>query len=205
MRAGVDSTAFARLLVAIHQAVKPAVSILDGIMALEGEGPGKGGKPRHIGVLMGSCDTFALDTAVCRMIGIDYESVPVLKIAREINLLGSCEIDGVLPVVNDFHLPETGRLIFGPRFLHNFLRRHTMALPVCDNHLCKLCNQCWTICPAKAITALEAGIAFDYGKCIRCYCCIEVCPHAALHSRETAGGKIINKIINAGHNQKTHH
>jgi Pyruvate/2-oxoacid:ferredoxin oxidoreductase delta subunit len=190
-------------LVAIHQAVKPAVSILDGIMALEGEGPGKGGKPRHIGVLMGSCNSFSLDTAVCRMIGIDYESVPVLKIAREINLLGSCEIDGVLPVVNDFHLPETGGLIFGPRFLHNFLRRHTMALPVCENHLCKLCNQCWTICPAKAITALESGIAFDYGKCIRCYCCIEVCPHAALHSRETAGGKIINKLINAGHHQKT--
>ena len=71
MRAGVDTMAFARLLVAIHQAVRPTVSILDGILALEGEGPGKRGKPRKIGVLMGSCDTFALDMAVCKMIGMD--------------------------------------------------------------------------------------------------------------------------------------
>ena len=202
MRAGVDSMAFARLLVAIHQAVRPTVSILDGILALQGEGPGKGGKPRHVGVLMGSCDAFALDTAVCRMLGIDYQSVPVLKIASEIKLLNSCEVEGELPTVNDFELPQTGGLIFGPRFLHNFLRRHTMSLPVCDNHLCKLCSECWTICPAQAITSLEAGVEFDYQKCIRCYCCIEVCPHKALHSRETIGGKIIRKIIDGGHNSQ---
>jgi uncharacterized protein (DUF362 family)/Pyruvate/2-oxoacid:ferredoxin oxidoreductase delta subunit len=200
MRAGVDSMAFARLLVAIHQVVRPTVSILDGILALEGEGPGKSGKPRHIGVLMGSCDSFALDTTVCRMLGIDYKSVPVLKIAKEINLINSCEVDGDLPTVYDFELPQTGGLIFGPRFLHNFLRRHTMPLPVCDNDLCKLCSKCWTICPAQAIKPLDVGIEFDYQKCIRCYCCIEVCPHKALHSRETIGGKIIRKFIDGGHN-----
>ena len=194
MRAGVDPMAFARLLVAIHQAVRPTVSILDGILALQGEGPGKGGKPRHIGVLMGSCDSFALDTAVCRMLGIDYKNVPVLKIAAEINLIDSCEVEGELPTVYDFELPPTGGLIFGPRFLHNFLRRHTMPLPVCDNNLCKLCSECWTICPAHAIQSLEAGVKFDYQKCIRCYCCIEVCPHKALHSKETIGGKIIRKV-----------
>jgi uncharacterized protein (DUF362 family)/Pyruvate/2-oxoacid:ferredoxin oxidoreductase delta subunit len=196
MRAGVDSMAFARLLTAIHQAVQPTVSILDGIMALEGEGPGKSGKPRHIGVLMGSCDSFALDTAVCRMLGIDYQSVPVLKIAKEINLINSWEVEGDLPSVYDFELPQTGGLIFGPRFLHNFLRRHTMPLPVCDNHLCKQCGQCWTICPAQAIQSLEAGVEFDYQKCIRCYCCIEICPHGALHSRETIGGKVVRNLIN---------
>ena len=200
MRAGVDSMAFARLLVAIHQAVRPSVSILDGILALEGEGPGKGGKPRHIGVLIGSCDSFALDTAVCRMLGIDCKSVPVLKIASEINLINSCEVEGELPTVYDFELPQTGGLIFGPRFLHNFLRRHTLPLPVCDNHLCELCSKCWTICPAQAIKSLEAGIEFDYQKCIRCYCCIEVCPHKALHSKETISGKIIRKFIDGRHN-----
>ena len=202
MRAGVDSMEFARLLVAIHQAVRPTVSILDGIMALEGEGPGKGGKPRHLGVLMGSCDSFALDTAVCGILGIDYKSVPVLKIAAEINLINTCEVEGELPNVFDFEMPQTGGLIFGPRFMHNFLRRHTMSLPVCDNHLCKLCSECWTICPAQAIKSLEAGVEFDYKKCIRCYCCIEVCPYAALLSRETIGGKIIRKFIDSGHNHQ---
>lgn len=200
IRAGVDSMAFARLLVAIHQAVRPTVSILDGILALQGEGPGKGGKPRHIGVLMGSCDSFALDTAVCRMLGIDVKSVPILNVAGEIDLINSCEVEGDLPTVYDFELPQPGGLVFGPRFMHNFLRRHTMPLPVCDKDLCKLCSKCWTICPAQAIKSLEVGVEFDYQKCIRCYCCIEVCPHAALHSRETIGGKIIRKFIDGGHN-----
>lgn len=97
MRAGVDTMAFARLLVAIHQAVKPTVSILDGILALEGEGPGKRGRPRKVGVLMGSDNSFALDMAVCKMIGVPYENVPPLKNARNDQLIPSLEIDGTLP------------------------------------------------------------------------------------------------------------
>ena len=197
-----STQAFARLLVNIHQAVRPGISILDGVLALEGEGPGKGGKPRHIGVLMGSCDSFALDMAVCNMIGINYESLPILKIARETGILPSCEIEGDLPRVFDFDLPAAQGLIFGPRLLHNFMRRHTQPLPVCDDSLCKLCSQCWTICPAKAIKPREDGIDFDYEKCIRCYCCIEVCPHGALQTKETIGGKIVSLLIDRNHSHK---
>lgn len=195
MRAGTDTMAFARLLVAVHQTVRPTISILDGILALEGEGPGKRGNPRNIGIIMGSCDTFALDMAVCKMIGIDYEMMPVLKVAKENNFIPSCEIDGSLSLISDFALPAAEGLIFGPRFLHNFLRRHTMALPVCEDSLCELCSQCWTMCPAQAITPLAKTIEFDYNKCIRCYCCIEICPYGALHSRETIGGKIVRNLI----------
>jgi uncharacterized protein (DUF362 family)/Pyruvate/2-oxoacid:ferredoxin oxidoreductase delta subunit len=195
MRAGVDAMAFARLLVGIHQTVTPTVSILDGILALEGEGPGKAGKPRSIGILMGSCNTFALDMAVCKMIGLEYAAVPTLKVAQEDKLIVDCVVDGNLPAVPDFVLPGKERIVFGPRFLQNFLRKHTQPLPVCDSKLCQICGKCWTICPAKAITALEAGIEFDYAKCIRCYCCIEICPYAALRSKETVGGKVIRKMI----------
>jgi ferredoxin len=129
------------------------------------------------------------------MIGIDYESMPVLKVAKENNLLSSFSIDGTFPLVSNFKLPEAAGIIFGPGFLHNFLRRHTTPLPVCEDNLCQLCNQCWTICPAQAIQSLEAGVEFDYQKCIRCYCCIEICPHGALHSRETIGGKVMRRLI----------
>jgi uncharacterized protein (DUF362 family)/Pyruvate/2-oxoacid:ferredoxin oxidoreductase delta subunit len=196
MRAGTDTMAFARLLVAIHQAVCPTVSILDGILALEGEGPGKRGKPRNIGIIMGSGNTFALDMAVCKMIEIDYESMPVLKVAKENNLLSPFSIDGKLPAISNFNLPEAEGIIFGPSFLHNFLRRHTMPLPVCEDNLCQLCSQCWTMCPAQAIKSFPDRIEFDYKKCIRCYCCIEICPYGALHSRETIGGKIVRNLIN---------
>jgi uncharacterized protein (DUF362 family)/Pyruvate/2-oxoacid:ferredoxin oxidoreductase delta subunit len=195
LRAGVDKMAFARLLVAIHQAVKPTVSVLDGILAMEGEGPGKGGKPREIGVLMGSCNTFALDMAVCRMIGINPERVPVLKAAREDNLLEPWTLDGALPAVPDFALPDSAEIVFGPRIFQNFLRRHTLALPVGDDRLCRFCGQCRTICPAQAIKLPdEKRIEFDYEKCIRCYCCIEVCPHGVLRAKETAGGRLMRYL-----------
>jgi uncharacterized protein (DUF362 family)/Pyruvate/2-oxoacid:ferredoxin oxidoreductase delta subunit len=195
MRAGVDTMGFARLLIAIHQAVKPTVSILDGILGLEGEGPGKRGKPRRIGVLMGSCDSFCLDMAVCKMLGVNPDKAPILKIAAENNLIPPYEIDGVLPIFDNFQLPGMEAIVFGPRFLHNFLRQHTLALPVCDDNLCEFCGKCWTICPAQAIKPLAHNIEFNYTKCIRCYCCIEVCPYAALHSRESMGSKIMRKMI----------
>jgi uncharacterized protein (DUF362 family)/Pyruvate/2-oxoacid:ferredoxin oxidoreductase delta subunit len=196
MRAGVDTEAFARLLVAIHQAVRPAVSILDGILALEGEGPGKRGIPRKIGVLMGSNDSFALDMAVCKMIGVPHNNMPMLKVARDNQLLPSWNIDGTTPPVHNFQLPGIAHPIFGPVFFQNFLRRHTLARPVCDQPLCKLCGQCWTICPACAITEKDKALEFNYGKCIRCYCCLEVCPYGALHSEETLGGRLTRKLIN---------
>jgi ferredoxin len=101
----------------------------------------------------------------------------------------------VLPSVTNFQLPGMAEIVFGPRFLHNFLRKHTLPLPVCDDNLCELCSKCWTICPAQAITPLARNIEFNYTKCIRCYCCIEVCPCAALHSRESLGSKIMRKLI----------
>ena len=196
MRAGVDTEAFARLLVSIHQGVRPAVSILDGILAMEGDGPGKGGTPRHIGVLVGSNDAFALDMVVCEMLGVYYENVPTLKIAYADRLIPSFDIDGVMPRVGKFLLPAGGPLIFGPAVLQNFLRRHTVALPVCDPSLCDLCGKCRKICPAAAIYESTGKIEFDYKKCIRCYCCIEVCPAGALRARESLGGKITRKLMN---------
>jgi uncharacterized protein (DUF362 family)/Pyruvate/2-oxoacid:ferredoxin oxidoreductase delta subunit len=195
LRAGVDTLAFASLLVAIHQAVQPTVSIMDGIVALEGEGPGKRGIPRKIGILMGSDNSFALDMAVCQMIGVPHRNMPMLKVAQDNQLLPSLEIDGTLPQVSNFQLPGAENLIFGPVFFQNFLRRHTLAKPVCDQPLCKLCSKCWTICPAQAIAETTDKIEFDYGKCIRCYCCIEVCPYGALHSQETLGGRLTRKLI----------
>lgn len=196
MRAGVDTMAFARLLVAIHQAVAPTVSILDGILALEGDGPGKGGKPRKLDVLIGSDNSFALDMVVCEMVGVYYENVPPLKIGYNEQLIPAFDIDGIMPKISHFQLPGGSRLVFGPKVIQNFLRRHTMAQPVCVGALCQMCGQCWTICPAKAIDDARNKIVFDYNKCIRCYCCVEVCPFGALKCEETLGGRITRRLIN---------
>jgi uncharacterized protein (DUF362 family)/Pyruvate/2-oxoacid:ferredoxin oxidoreductase delta subunit len=192
MRAGVDRQAFARLIALIGRNLRPAVNILDGILAMEGQGPGTGGVPRELGIVVAGRDPFAVDRAVCRMVGLDPEELPVLKAAREMGFPApEAEIDGFLPAIPDFRLPHLTSLIYGPKFLHGFIRRQVLQRPICDLAACRMCGECWKICPAGAITPEEKPLSFNYDRCIRCYCCIEVCPFAALETAETITGRII--------------
>jgi uncharacterized protein (DUF362 family)/Pyruvate/2-oxoacid:ferredoxin oxidoreductase delta subunit len=192
MRAGVDRQAFARLIAGIGRTLRPAFNILDGILAMEGQGPGMGGVPRELGVVLAGRDAFAVDRVVCRMLALDPEQVPVLKAAREMGFPApEAELDGSLPAIRDFRLPRLTSLVYGPKFLQGFIRRQVLQRPVCDPVVCRMCGECWKICPADAITPEEKPLCFDYDRCIRCYCCIEVCPFGALDTAETLAGRIV--------------
>jgi uncharacterized protein (DUF362 family)/Pyruvate/2-oxoacid:ferredoxin oxidoreductase delta subunit len=192
MRAGINHEFFARLLVQICRAVSPALTLMDGILAMEGEGPGKSGKPRHLGVLMGSTDTVALDRTVCALVGMDPDALPTNRAARELGLTGGdIEIDGELPEVLHYTVPgmrPAGRLT-------SLLRNRLIRKPVADDKACELCGECWKYCPAKAIAGKDSRLRFDYGKCIRCFCCLEVCPHGALRIQESIPARLVRTLI----------
>ncbi|RME63756.1 MAG: DUF362 domain-containing protein, partial [Nitrospirae bacterium] len=140
-RTGVDRMHFARLLVRIAKTIGPKINILDGVWALEGQGPGKRGTPKHLGLLMASDDPFAIDWAVCRMIGLKPEDLLTLKVAIEEGIITEePEIEGQLPEVRDFQLPEITSLVFGPSFLRGFLRRHLTQRPTVEPPKCTLCG-----------------------------------------------------------------
>lgn len=195
-RTGVDREMFARLLLRIYRAIGKSVTLLDGVLAMEGQGPGKSGIPRHIGVLMASTDAVALDITICRLLEIDPDSLLTNRMAAEMGFVSSnIIVDGEFPVINDFRMPEITPLVFGPKRLHGFMRRHLVQKPLCNESLCRLCGECWKYCPARAITAQKKRLRFDYDACIRCYCCIEVCPHGALSAVETVYGRMARKIL----------
>ncbi len=194
-RTGVNRELFASLLVRIYKAISPAVTIFDGILAMEGEGPGKSGTPRDIGIIAGSNNAIALDITICEILGIDPYSVFTNKAARDLEHIPEhIEILGDVPVIKDFRVPDIVPLVFGPKILHGFMRRHLVQRPIPDASLCRTCGQCWKYCPAKAIWRERGQIRIDYEKCIRCYCCIEVCPHAALRTKEPLLGKAVRKL-----------
>lgn len=195
VRAGVDRALFARLLVQIYQAIKPAITIIDGIWALEGQGPGKSGTPRRLGVMIGSPDAIEADRAVCRMLGLNPDMLPTNRAAMELGLLSETGyINGDFHIINDFKFPVLGPLTFGPKQLQKFMRKYLIQRPVVDDHLCKRCEECIHYCPAKAIRPFKDRIGFDYDQCIRCYCCIEICPYGALRAKEPLTGKIIRRL-----------
>jgi uncharacterized protein (DUF362 family) len=196
-RVGIDRDMFASLLVKINQAINPDITIIDGILAMQGQGPGKRGEPRHLGVIMGSSNALAIDIAVCQMLGIDPLLLPTNNVAFKQGLIDKdINLDNDLPEIRDFKLPEMTPLVFGPERYHSFMRRHLVQRPECDDSLCRLCGDCQKYCPARAITGdRKRKIHFNYDKCIRCYCCIEICPHGALRARETLLGKIIRTLL----------
>ncbi len=195
LRAGVDRDMFARLLVQIYAVVKPSVTILDGILAMQGQGPGRSGKPRELNVLMASDNALALDMAVCRMFGLGPDELPTNRMASKMGLVPEYHIEGQLPQIDDFRLPLMIPLVFGPRRFHKFLRKYVTQRPVVKAALCRSCGECSKYCPAKAITPEKNCVVFDYDKCIRCYCCIEVCPHGALETKDTLAGKAFRKMF----------
>ena len=198
MRAGVEQQVFAKLLVRICETLHPTFNILDGILALEGAGPGRGGSPKELGVMLGGSDPFAVDLAVCRMIGLNPALSPVLKASTEMGRSAmTAEIDGSLPVIQGFRLPQLTHLVYGPRCLQGFIRRQLLQRPVCSAAKCRMCGECWKLCPANAIRPEGQLRGFDYDRCIRCYCCIEVCPSGALRPVETIAGRIARRVAAA--------
>ncbi len=192
MRTGVDRHLFGRLIVSIHQAVRPAYTIVDGILAMQGQGPGKSGSPRELGLLFGGRDAHAVDHAICLQVGLDPDQLETQRNARQMGVYdGQVHINGDLNILDDFRFPALGSLTMGPPSLGRFMRRFAIQQPVADNQTCKLCGECWKYCPAKAITHTDRGISFDTEACIRCYCCLEVCPHAAIRAKKPVLGRII--------------
>ena len=194
-RAGTDREMFARLLVQIYNAVSPTMTIIDGILALEGQGPGKSGTPRELNLLAGSQNAIAADMAISSVLGLEEpQDLLTNRAARELGLVPEeIHVHGKFNILSDFNFPEMGSMVTGPGILHGFMRKHVLQKPVSDNLKCKLCGECWRYCPVKAIDHHIKGIRFNYDTCIRCYCCLEICPYGAITIRKPLLGKIFLK------------
>ena len=186
-KAGMDRIFFARMLVEVHHAVDPDLTILDSILAMEGDGPGAGGTPRHIGLLAAATDAVALDRTMLDIVGGDPDNFFILHAAAEtgvgetdparIRVLGD---DAARFTQRDFRFPKTGKVMVGPKVLQRFILNNFTSKPVEDRSKCTLCNKCIEICPTEIITVKNGKLAFNYDKCIRCFCCVEVCPEGAM-------------------------
>ena len=192
LRAGENPGLFARLVVEIAYSFRPGLIVADGVIAMEGNGPGSG-DPRPLGVIVAGDDPSAVDAVLCRLVGFAPEAVPTLAAARELGLgapdLEKVEVFGERledAAVKDFR-PATnspGAQGIGlPGFLQRLLKGAFTSKPVIDLGRCKLCGECATICPPKAIALDRAARKFpviDRRACIRCFCCQEVCPYKAI-------------------------
>lgn len=184
--------AFARMLIELARTVRPQLTLIDAVDCMEGNGP-SAGRVRHMGLLLASRDPFSQDDYAARLMGIAPDSVPILRIAREMGLARPEEIEllGDEPAPQKpFLLPDAVRIDFMTalparlrepvgRALARFLR----PWPAVDQAKCVGCGKCAQSCPAHII-AVEGGKArIARRNCIACFCCQELCPAKAVYVR----------------------
>ena len=111
MEAGKNAERFGEMLVETAKAISPNLTIIDGIIAHEGNGP-SGGQPRELGMLGASTDVFALDRAVIEILKVDPRLVPTLAAQVRLGLcqnLSEIRFPYSSPEelsVNDWQLPD---------------------------------------------------------------------------------------------------
>ncbi len=183
---------FFSLITDLCSYVKSVFTVMDGISMMEGDGPSNGTpKPAH--VLLGARDPFALDEIALQLIGFQREEVLTAKIAwdkgytsrEEIVVLGQPVEDSV---IKDVKKPNIQSITFEkkiPAFLNRWIRSFLNPAPQIVEDRCILCGNCATICPAQVLkTKGNKMILTDSKKCIKCYCCHEMCPKDAIYIRK---------------------
>ncbi len=194
---------FATMLVDINTFIKPRLYIMDGIVAMEGNGP-RNGKSRPMNVLLFSTDPVAMDSVACKMIDLNPEFVPTSKPGEKAGL-GTYHYENIEVageniesfIVKDFQVTRKPPIPTTEGFFRAFLKNQLTPRPVINMAKCTSCGTCIKMCPVGP-TALdwmrnEAGKSpkHNYNRCIRCYCCQETCPEGAITIRSPFLGRLI--------------
>ena len=193
-----SADSFARMLIDLNKCVAPKLYVMDGILAMEGNGPGSG-DPVPMNVLLMSTDPVALDSVFSRLVYLKPEMVPTNYHGEKMGLgtwkeeeIARLTPDGKISMAEavkkygnpDFHVDRT-------EVRKNIWTRMAGALkvfqkkPYIDADKCVRCGICVQSCPVpgKAVDFRKGKgklPVYDYRKCIRCFCCQEMCPKKAI-------------------------
>lgn len=202
-----DPDNFSRMLLDISDFIKPHLTIVDGIVGMDGDGPAAG-NPKKIGLILAGENILAMDFAICKLINMKPEKVSYLRIAQqegncpklidEIDILGD---NFIKSMTIDFKLPST---YYGKEEISGirpYLKDIALSVfnelltvkPKVMKKMCKSCGICIKNCPVSAMKNNGNKIMIDYDKCIRCYCCHELCPEKSIKLKRNFLNKILIK------------
>jgi uncharacterized protein (DUF362 family)/ferredoxin len=210
LKAGADRELFARMILEICLLRPPDLTIVDAVVAMEGNGPASG-DPKQVGLLVAGDNAVAVDIIAAELAGIPRKLLFVEQAARKLAVSGaerSVIVTVGLPFdearcAEPFRLPPLSDVQFGlPRFLKNRLRYHLTTRPCAIPEKCVLCGICRDACPPGSIRIEGPRLTIDYRTCIRCFCCRELCPHCALDVEDGAILRLVKLFIKS--NTKQH-
>jgi len=188
-QAAEDPEIFSQMLVDLLGAVRPRLSILDAIVAMDSDGP-VDGRLRNLGLILAGTDPVALDAVASAVLGVDPLAVDTTRLAAAQGL-GVADLEAV-EVVGErledvawdgFLEPQSkNRWTQIPKPLRSMLKNQLIPFP-CVTSACQNCGACVTGCPVRTIQPGRERPRIVLGGCIRCYCCREVCEYSAIGLR----------------------
>ena len=203
-----DHETFADVLLDLTGYVKPRLSLMDGILAMEGDGPGSSGTPRQAGLLLASANPLALDTAAGAIMNLPRQDNPVL-LAAERRGLTPCRMEDVELIggtveelrMADYKFPASTKSnlmdFLGPlaRPAERLCKKALSQTPRIDGAKCVGCGICAKSCPGQAIAMTAPGkkARISQKACIHCYCCHELCPQRAVELHQSWLGRLLTK------------
>lgn len=195
-----DERDFADLVVDVCLAVDADLHVLDAVEVIDGDGSRKG-TLKEMGVLAAAMNPFALEALALDLAGLQHAvSKPLAAAARR----GACpEGKGWFEVLGDevdsfppgaFRLPSENLFSELPfaRISGRFSRLFA-STPHPLPGACTLCGRCAEVCPRGAISMGKKAARVDLRKCIRCFCCDELCEFRAIGIRRPLLGRMFRR------------
>lgn len=179
---------FAGMLADLAILVKPVLSVVDGIVGMEGNGP-RNGKPVKAGILLAGENCFAVDIVMAQIMGFPPESIPLSSLAitrgltpphAGIEILGDARAERLNFVAPRSMMSLEDRL---PGWFVRWGKSHLTSRPHIGLN-CIGCGRCVIHCPPRAMTLTGGKVHIEDEKCIRCYCCQELCPENAVQLKD---------------------
>ena len=176
---------FSEMLCDLCHFLGPDLSLMDGIWAMDGNGP-TGGQRRDLHVIAGSESPWALDVAAASLVGLEPEKITMLREGHERGYgpldLSELELVGdpmETLLAPDFLKAEASSTDFIdrlPKFLRPAAKKLATPYPRIDKKRCVGCGKCAESCPQHTISLRDGKAVIRYQNCIRCFCCHEMCP-----------------------------
>ncbi len=188
---------FAKIVARIYSITRPELTVVDSVVAMEGDGP-SGGVPREMKFVMAGSDGVAIDSCLAKIVGLNPLDILVTKEAYGMGA-GEADLDLIEIagdplddfIVKDFRLPQTTLLKFLPEVIVNGVATLLKFRPYINVSICARCNLCKITCPVSCISIGKDRCTIDYKKCIRCMCCHEICPYKAIFIKRS----ILTKLV----------